>query len=209
MSTPSNNWLVPFAGRNHSGATQQNFLWNSGNIYVMDNHRAALWCWLRAMDLTKPHSIIHIDRHTDALSSRMAEWLENLPNLEGSIEEYLDKSYNSGCGAIPVIRWDNYLSIYLRKFGRNARRIRFLTHNEGDIPAIPGIMRDNIWDLPENFSYWLSDGDDPWIINIDLDYFYCNAGDTSIAMVSQEFLEAFFSEISKAVGSGRVGVITV
>ena len=40
-------WLVPFKGRNTSGIYEQNFLWRDGAVYVMDNHRAALWCWIQ------------------------------------------------------------------------------------------------------------------------------------------------------------------
>ena len=79
-------WIVPFTGRNHSGATEQNSLCRSGNVYVMDNHRAALWCWLQELDLSKPHSLIHIDRHTDTLQSQMDQWLENLPDWSAGID---------------------------------------------------------------------------------------------------------------------------
>ena len=101
-------WIVPFKGRNFSGALQQNFLCRSENIYVMDNHRAALWCWLQQVDLTKPHSLIHIDRHNDTRWSRMEQWLQNLPNWEGGIDEYLNKEYNCEGFMSPVIQWDNY-----------------------------------------------------------------------------------------------------
>ena len=42
-------WLVPFKGRNRSLSFDQNFLWRKDNIFIMDNHRAALWCWLQHM----------------------------------------------------------------------------------------------------------------------------------------------------------------
>ncbi|WP_197422399.1 hypothetical protein, partial [Blastomonas sp. CCH5-E3] len=38
-------WIVPFKGRNNTGVYNQNFVWNDGHLYVMDNHRAAAWCW--------------------------------------------------------------------------------------------------------------------------------------------------------------------
>lgn len=47
MSSRDPKWHVPFKGRHDSLATRQNFLWQYGNVYVMDNRRAALWCWLR------------------------------------------------------------------------------------------------------------------------------------------------------------------
>jgi hypothetical protein len=54
-------WIVPFKRRNYSGATHQNFLCRHGNVFVMDNHRAALWCWLQAHDLATPHPLIPLD----------------------------------------------------------------------------------------------------------------------------------------------------
>jgi len=56
-------WLVDFKGRKSSGVYNQNFLWRSGSVYVMDNHRAAMWCWLQHVDPNHPHAILHIDRH--------------------------------------------------------------------------------------------------------------------------------------------------
>ena len=45
------------------------FLWNENNIYIMSNHRLALWCWLQdKKTFNKEYSLIHIDKHTDARS---------------------------------------------------------------------------------------------------------------------------------------------
>ena len=35
MTVLRGEWLVPFQGRNDSGADRQNFLWRDGSIYVM------------------------------------------------------------------------------------------------------------------------------------------------------------------------------
>lgn len=85
-------WLVPFRGRNHSGAFTQNFLWKRQNVYVMDNHRAALWCWLQHIDPKQPYSLFHMDQHYDTLASRMTTWLDNLPpDWALGIDEYLER----------------------------------------------------------------------------------------------------------------------
>lgn len=43
------------------------FLWEESNIYVMANHRLALWCWLQCKDVFNgKHALIHIDEHIDA-----------------------------------------------------------------------------------------------------------------------------------------------
>jgi UPF0489 domain len=132
----SGEWLIPFKGRNDSGIYNQNFLWRHGSIYVMDNHRAALWCWLKELNLKAPHSFFHIDRHFDCLGSSANEWLAHLPpswNL--TIQEYLNHSYeDEEVGKSLLFRWDNYVSIYLAVFKEAVRRCYFATHGDGAKP---------------------------------------------------------------------------
>lgn len=209
MAVEDWEWLVPFRGRNHSGATEQNFLCKSGNVYVMDNHRSALWCWSRELDLNQAHSLIHIDRHTDALGSNLDLLLKYMPNLSVDIDVYLDATFPSGCGPCPVIRWDNYVSIYLRQFAEKIHSLIFLTHDDGDLPDFEGTLFSQIWELPENLSFWLSQGKAPWIVNIDLDYFFCDTGARPQLMVSNYFLDEVFGGLKVAMERGFVGVVTI
>ena len=59
----------------------------------MDNHRAAMWCWLQHVDPGQPHSLFDMDRHYDCLQP--PEWLENCPEdiQKLSIDEYLNFDY--------------------------------------------------------------------------------------------------------------------
>ena len=98
------------------------------NVYVMDNHRAALWGWLQELDLKQPHSLIHIDRHPDALQNRLDECLQHLPDWSAGIDTYLAKNYETDGFDCPVIRWDKYLSIYLHAFGKNLKVSRVHRH---------------------------------------------------------------------------------
>ncbi len=133
-------WIVPFKGRNHSGPYNQNFLWRDGTVFVMDNHRAALWCWLQALDLNKRHSIFHIDRHTDTLQSQLSDWRQNLPSSWNiDIDAYLDLKYTNSLGTFPLIRWDNYLTIYFDQFFSSISRAYFATHDDGDKPNFNGL----------------------------------------------------------------------
>ena len=209
MSADRSKWILPFKGRNHSGAFEQNFVWKSGNVYVMDNHRAALWCWLQELDLKAPHSLFHIDQHTDALQSRLDDWLKNLPAWSSSLQDYLDHSYRSEFGETKVIRWDNYLSIYLAEFGKNLKACHFATHGDGDKPNCDHVMEAHLWDLPGNLDYWLSANAAPWIMNIDLDYFFWEGDGTAGVIVSDEFLETTFSHLRRAIESGAVAVTTI
>ncbi len=208
-------WLVPFKGRNYSGGFDQNFLWRSGNIYVMDNHRAALWCWLRHIAPEKPHALFHIDRHYDTLTVAMEDWLENLPpdwrNL--SIESYLRHSYEHDIGSIELFRFDNYLSIYFDQFGTNLRAVLPATHQDGDPPNLTAGSYEqlDLWKLPENLDCWIDPIAKPWIVNIDLDYFFCDAraAEERQPLVSREYIEAIFSAVRERLDDGTIAVLTI
>jgi len=175
----------------------------------MDNHRAALWCWLQELNLNSQHSLFHIDQHTDSLQSRLDEWMDHLPSWSAGIEEYLDKSYKNEFGEREVIRWDNYLSIYFREFGSNLETCYFATHGDGDDPNHHHVMKAELWDMPNNMEYWLNQSSSPWIVNIDLDYFFWdNEGDTEV-MVSDAFLSRTFRPLKDAIGSGKAVVTTI
>src|SRR5260370_30427902 len=92
-------WLVDFRGRKPSAFATDNFLWKHDNVYVMDNHRAALWCWLREIDLRKPHSLFHIDRHYDTVPSETL--IKHLPSTwDMGINDYLNLRYESDVSGI-------------------------------------------------------------------------------------------------------------
>ena len=204
------NWLVPFKGYNGSGAYNLNFLYQEKNVYIMDNHRAALWCWFQHIDIKKQYSLFHIDRHRDALQSRMEEWKQLLPNNlhEKSLDEYLSyKIKGFGC-VVPVIRWDNYLSLMLELYPATINNLQMATHDEGDQINYQGhIPLIDIWDIPENYDYWTKEGD--WIVNIDLDYFFCDLNGSQIRMISNQYLEVLFNEISKQLKEKTIKVLTI
>ena len=181
----------------------------------MDNHRAALWCWLQELDLEKPHSLIHIDRHSDALGSRMEQWLDRLPDWSAGIDDYLSKSYRAEFDQdYPTMRWDNYISIYLHEFGKNLTTFHCLTHGEGDKPNFDRVMYDALWDLPANLVYWLTEPpykvkEAPWVVNIDLDYFYCKFNGGIRMMVSDDYIDSIALGLRTAMDQGVIGVLTL
>jgi hypothetical protein len=214
MSERSNGeWLVPFQGRNRSGAFRQNFLWRKENVYVMDNHRAALWCWLQHIDPKLPHSLLHIDQHYDALMSRLETWLAHLPeNWDLGIDEYLSRTvkHRDIPEPLPLFGWDNYLSIYLALYKDSLRGCRFATHREGTKPDCE-FMECEVWDLPLNLDFWLEDALKPWIVNLDLDYFFWQGGDDEQAqrMLSKSFINNVMKKASAKLADGTIGVLTI
>lgn len=175
----------------------------------MDNHKAALWCWAQSTDLSHPHNLLHIDRHYDTLSSQLDEWIKHLPELTGSIDDYLNAKYQCSGISCGVLRWDNYLSIYLEKFGNQLIDLLLATHEEGDKPKHDNITKIMPWDMPYKTEYWMENHSSKWIINIDLDYFFTNEDDKFIQIFSDEYIENVFKFIHRLNMNDKVHAITL
>lgn len=209
--------LIPFRGKRYSGSINQNLLWRDGNIYLMDNHRAALWCWQQEIDLYHTqHSVLHIDRHTDCLGANLAAHLAAMPDLRGlSIEGYLGATVALQGSNVPLFRWDNYLSIHLTSFGGRVSAVKSVDHGDGDAPQHSQTIRPRADEVPPNLLYWLQSGSNLWIVNVDLDYFFFEgavgpSGDPEwLPMFSDAFIDTVFQEIRKAMDQKLVGVVTL
>lgn len=203
-------WIVPFKGRGTSGAFEQNFLWRKGSIYIMDNHRAALWCWLQHIQAGKKYNLFHIDRHTDTLYSRIEEWKKSILDLSKlPIDSYLALRYhhNSSGHDIPVIQYGNYLSIFLECYPEFINQCLFATHNEGDEPKWLNKMKIEIWETADTLIACLKERE--WIVNVDLDYFFYYFDEKDYFMFSDEYVEHVFSTISEGYKDGAISVLTI
>lgn len=202
-------WIVPFKGRNRSDYFNQNFLWKTGNIYVMDNHRAALWCWLQHVKPGEKHSIFHIDQHYDTLPVK--RWLSDLPDhWDMTIDEYLDRPFEDDGGddnGQLYFRFDNYLSLHLHQFGTSIKTFQCATHRDGVHPEFSYEEIDT-WELLYSF---LDPQQSPWIMNIDLDYFFCDGAtdDVRLRFMSDAYIKSAFSEVRRRIDDGSVAVTTI
>ncbi|WGS84460.1 hypothetical protein [Methylomonas sp. UP202] len=204
------NWIIPFKGRRHSGALNQNFLYQSSNIYVMDNHRAALWCWLNFYkDDLKDVGVFHLDRHSDAERSNLPSWVSQATSpihvSSMDIQSYLD-AVDKECPPTKLFRWDNYLSIFLDMYRDDINCFDFSVY-EGDAINHPCTVKRMPWELPENISFWLSEG--KWILNIDLDYFFYKVDESIEKMYSDEYLHSFFNKVSLVAKRDAEVVVTI
>lgn len=209
-------WILPFQGRNESLNYNYNMLWRTEKLYLMDNHGAALWCWLQEVDTTRAYKIFHIDAHWDCLGHNHAEWnewMKALPNFKPlTLADCLAvKDPNS---SFPAVRWDTYLSIFLKQHGAHCDYLYGCTHEIGDSPLQLGRGEDlGVWHLPQMFEYEVNREDDvQLIINLDLDYFFFSADNpehTQIPMFSDAYIEHVFRTIARAMEKNRVKVITV
>jgi len=90
-------------------------------VYIMDNHRAALWCWMREMRPDARYAFIHVDYHWDQkllappyverIRDAMAEIRDDL-----GVFDALESAQVGRKGPFPMVRWDNYIDPFLALF---------------------------------------------------------------------------------------------
>lgn len=201
-------WIVPFSGRKHSHVVKINFLWQCGNIYIMDNHRAALWCWSRHSGY-RAMNLLHVDRHYDALFSQKDWDALNRRDISAmTAADYLDAGYNSDFFMVtPLFRWDNYIGLYERSLGDVAGNWLFATHGRGTPPQSVSVKTLEPCDLLDRSLFV----DGAWIFNIDLDYFFFKTGPEGerAYLFSESYMKAFFSQVRELNDSGSISCLTM
>jgi hypothetical protein len=196
-------WLVPFEGRNDSGACRINFLWRKGTLYIMDNHRAAAWCWLQHLAADAGATIVHIDAHYDTVGAGEPSTANQPPTASLSLREYLEAEVIYAGEPICVYRWDNYISLlqyHHRNFGK---QWYFVTHDNG---LEPDFEYSNVAasDVVGLFNGLLSTGE-KFVLNLDLDYFRSRDGDR----VSTENRAEMLAALATLKRNGQVLVFTL
>lgn len=197
--------IIEFKGKNKSNHYNLNLLFNEGKTYIMDNHLAASWCWMQKLDPSKQYSLFHIDRHYDLLNSQTDWWIEELQRQNFnfttiSITDLLAIKYSHPdfqTKKFPLFRWDNYITILNRIYPNLIGSATFATHKDGDTLDELDMYEVEIYDLPENLSYWLSENN-RWIVNIDIDYFFRNRNGKYFQFLTDEFVLSLAKEVKKS-----------
>lgn len=172
-------WLKNL-GQGKSSVSKLNCLYQHENVFVMDNHKAAIWSWFQNIDLNSKYNYLHIDRHYDLLDSQLADWVAEIKNLKkGKIEDYTlmefdDLKYQANSLTMDVFRFDNFFPIACELHPKLFKNLVFVTHKEGTIPENYKLIQPSIFHLGENLSFWINDlsNDDKWIIDLDIDFFF-------------------------------------
>ena len=210
-----NNWLLPFAGRNESDVWDLNFLWKKDNIYIMDNHLVALWCWLQEINPLDKYKLLHIDRHYDAANdagNMPSVKLESLFDI--TLDEYLSLSYPSSFTGeeYPLLWYDNYMWPLFPGNGSPVSEFIFATHNDDKPPDFDGcheIAPCELLSLGSRFK----NSEHKWIVNVDLDYFFHDFFRQNlpryIRLFSDQYIERVFSSIRYHHQEGRIAVLTI
>lgn len=189
-----------------------NFVFKHENIYIMDNHLAASWCWMDTINIDEIYNLFHIDRHYDLLqfpNSVQTQIIDNNIELSKlSLNEYLElRQPMRGNLDAALFRWDNYIGnlnlVYPNLFGTKY----FATHNEGT-PLKDFIDNEfEIKDLTSNIEYWMSQKEKKWILNLDIDYFFANSDNGKYQMLTDDYIIELCKNINQA--SKHIAVITI
>lgn len=169
--------LIDRKARNGSFCFDTNLLYKKENVYVMDNHRTAAWCWANYIRENDKYTIIHIDKHYDTLGNQIKEWTEPIENgLKSlSLDEFDNIQYQkSKFDIYKVFRWDNYIPLFHHYYSDQINKYIFYTHNRGDIPEELNkhITHCPSYSLFNDFFKCYADSGEKLIINLDIDYFF-------------------------------------
>jgi hypothetical protein len=203
--------IITFKGRNETGVYKQNLLWRSDNLFVMDNHRAAAWCWAQLLP-SGDHLLVHIDRHNDTLTSQLQQWLAALPRgIPQGIDDYLGAAYRLDTGDQSLLfRWDNYLSIYLALNAQRLAKVIFATHGEGDRPNHPNVTLLDPDALLGSLDALVRGAGVPAILNLDLDYFFGPDEDGYAERILDDaYVDQLAQIIARLDEAGHLAVITI
>jgi hypothetical protein len=199
--------LITLAHRGYSGCCDLNFLSRIGKVYFMDNHRAALWCWMRHLSATDRVTVVHIDRHTDCLSSNLDDWTAASVGLESlSLDSYLSMEHCESC----LFRWDNFISLFIRHFGERIHSLYMATRDVGDQPERHSwdieadLLPATLESLPSNLR------GSQFIVDLDLDYFVARIAEGEhVRLYSDAFMHLVFRHISGLISHPQCACVTV
>ena len=179
----------------------------------MDNHRLATWCWKRHVNNKNGVYLFHIDQHWDDIGiyGKEIKKLEKFDLINSTLDEYqnLKLKYEKWDNdEMPLIRWDNYIGVFLKYF--KIYKAMFVCHDESrgrEEKTYPSNIAE-FYELIQNIDYWIRKEKNV-IINIDLDYFFINDGDETIECFSDKYIEKLFQKIFEINKSKKIKTITI
>ncbi|WP_131537886.1 peptide arginase family protein [Pedobacter nototheniae] len=98
-------------GQKFSRTFDLNYLAKEGNIYIMDNHLAAFWCWSKDLDPMKNYTLLHIDRHND-LSDALVKEAFHLYKNEKFKSMPIEKAVALKVNGHQMLMWNNFIELY-------------------------------------------------------------------------------------------------
>jgi len=200
------HYLIPLINRGESASDQDNVLWQEGNVFVMDNHRLALWSWFQVLEKNKRYNLFHIDAHPDMSESALPHFHHDLWSL--SLEEYR-KAWQADINC-PLFRWDNYLEVFLKKYPEMIGHGLSATHQVGSNKTLAEEIKpfDLAKKVSEIFSGKKFVNDFDWVVNLDLDYFF-SAAPEKLELFGDEVIALIAQSLKQGLKSGMIKVLTI
>lgn len=204
------------------------FLWKTNNVYVMDNHLAAAWCWMQECNTDTRYNFLHIDRHNDLGTNTPFDIYRHIKdNQHLSIDEYTNLSRtNEGNGILlKAFRWDNYITqcMYLfpqwfwdvvystrASLGRSEReKLLGATIQSVSASKLLSYIEDNLQvdEDGEQLNRTIGQESVKWIVNLDLDYFFHSSDDGYIQILSDEYIRILAQKLRNCKHS--INVLTI
>ena len=211
-----------------SGHDNLVFLWKSDNVYVMDNHLAAAWCWMQECDAGTRYNFMHIDRHNDLGSNTPSDVYWHIKdNQHLSLDEYTNLSWTNEGNHIQVkaFRWDNYITQCLYLFPKGFQDVSFSTRKPLDRSEREKLLGTVIHSLSATeLLHFIDDkmhiNEDAeqlneivgrpslkWIVNLDLDYFFEALDGEYIQLLTDDYIIALAKTLKSV--KNRIQVLTI
>lgn len=209
-------WLIKWEKRGRSGPVDDSFLWHCNRLYVMDNHRLALWCWWQHLK-NNPYrwDFLHIDRHYDALWQEARPWSKHHnPQHRLDLSSFRQATFPESGVESKLYRWDAITSALKVLDGDKIDSWAFATAGEGAPLSIPESKLQTIspWDLPAHLR-WMAgptENTQPFIVDIDIDYFTHLDYDDRVGQVfSDQYIRELGAAINEGLSNNRFGVVTI
>lgn len=220
----------------YSGHDNLIFLWKNENehenenVYVMDNHLAAAWCWMQVCNAETRYKFIHIDRHNDLgtnIPFDLYRYLAEEQHLP--IDEYTALEWVNDGNQIhnKVFRWDNYITQCMYLFPKWFYEVVFSTRtplDRGEREKLLGAMIHSIsaaelLSYIDNYLKMDNDGQHlnrmlgieslKWIVNLDLDYFYHSSDDGCFQILSDDYIRVLAQKLRDCKYSIKVLTIAL
>lgn len=181
-----------------SGRMNLNLLWQQGNVYVMDNHLAAGWCWLNSLNRDEEYCFYHVDQHQDLCDNAPRAIIEPIRNNSITLEDYCGLSFELNGEMQKAFTWDNYIKQVQSFYPQWFTDCHFACHscyNDSNCSNPLNItMYTDFFDLYESISCQVKGTGKKWIFNLDVDYFYKDgkqiATDYYISQVAEDIRHA-------------------